>query len=166
MQKALNRFAVVALLALACQEPGSAAPPAPQPAQPADAPTIDTRPKSGNLRAPPPSAVKRHAEAADAGTSSPTPSPAAPGSDASAEAEAPTESEVERAISAANHCKTTADCVDLGGHCPFGCQVVVNASEAPRVRALIEAYPAPCVYRCAAPDPVACVEGRCEAKAR
>jgi hypothetical protein len=73
----------------------------------------------------------------------------------------PTESDIRDAIEDANHCSAVSDCVDVGTVCPFGCNILVNKSEAQRIRDMLDGYESTCAYDCAAPKGVACTGGRC-----
>jgi hypothetical protein len=77
----------------------------------------------------------------------------------------PSVDDVREAIGEANHCETVDDCVDLGAQCPFGCSVLVNASEADAIGALIEDYlsgqSTTCSYGCPSNRSLLCEEGVC-----
>lgn len=78
----------------------------------------------------------------------------------------PSEEEIRDEIEAANYCSRAEDCVDVGGVCPFGCQIPVNEAEADHIRDLLEEWEeAPdgeaCMYSCAEPEPIDCVAGEC-----
>jgi hypothetical protein len=78
----------------------------------------------------------------------------------------PSESHVKEEIAQANHCTAPADCVNLGSHCPFGCYVLVNQSEADRIADLIQEYDdahsrSQCMYDCIAFTGIGCREHQC-----
>ena len=65
--------------------------------------------------------------------------------------------EIEKATS----CATNEDCVNLGSKCPLGCEILVNRTEAPRIKAMLDAYKEECEFDCVA-CPFGCVRQRCE----
>jgi hypothetical protein len=76
------------------------------------------------------------------------------------------ERSVERAIVDAGYCEVDADCVAISGECPFGCWVVINATEVDDIERRMERYRqqrvgAQCVYDCAPAGPVRCDAGAC-----
>jgi hypothetical protein len=71
------------------------------------------------------------------------------------------EARVEAKLDDMNYCEEAADCVDVGGECPFGCYVLVNEAEASAARALLDRHVGTCVYDCAAPTEILCEAGRC-----
>jgi hypothetical protein len=73
------------------------------------------------------------------------------------------EAQIKQEISDANYCETAADCVDVGGKCPFDCYIFVNASEADRIGDLVGSYNSTCEYSCIAIDGVDCVDNKCQA---
>jgi hypothetical protein len=75
---------------------------------------------------------------------------------------APSEDHIQDEIDEANHCASASECVDVGTHCPFGCNILVHASEAARIRDLLDDHEESCVYDCMAPTTIECVAGRCE----
>jgi hypothetical protein len=80
----------------------------------------------------------------------------------------PSEKSVREALEVANFCTADADCVDLGGRCPFGCYLYVNKEKADAMRELLDEYEkgagakTRCDYQCLKCDQFACVSGRCE----
>ena len=79
----------------------------------------------------------------------------------------PSESDVKDEIDAANYCTVTTDCADVGTDCPFGCNILVNASEAERIQELINDYHSgrpneECMYDCVASYGIECRAGKCE----
>lgn len=79
--------------------------------------------------------------------------------------------EFDDVVAGANSCSAAADCALIAPGCPLGCFVAVNAAKKDEVEAkaksLIEDYQRggrACAYDCAAPGPVACVSGRCDAQ--
>ena len=74
---------------------------------------------------------------------------------------APSEDEIQEEIDEANHCTTADECVDVGTECPFGCNILVNAAEADRIRAMLEDHQESCAYDCLAPTIVTCTAGQC-----
>lgn len=80
-----------------------------------------------------------------------------------ASAPASDEARIKAEIAAANRCETTADCVDVGATCPFGCNILVHKDEAGRIRQLVDSFNSQCVYSCLAISGVQCIENRCEA---
>ena len=67
-------------------------------------------------------------------------------------------------IDNANYCSIDSDCVDAGGKCPFGCYNYVNTDEGERISALLEGYESKCIYGCAFPPEVECIDGSCVMK--
>jgi hypothetical protein len=74
----------------------------------------------------------------------------------------PSEKQIKRQLYAANYCKTTEDCVNVGPGCPFGCEIYVNKKEESNARTLIKSFESKCVYGCLPPKNVECVQGRCQ----
>lgn len=72
------------------------------------------------------------------------------------------EAGIKAAIAEANHCETKADCVLVGSKCPFDCYIYANASEADRIRTMVDGFHSDCTYSCIASDGVECVAGTCE----
>lgn len=72
------------------------------------------------------------------------------------------EARIKEQIAEANHCETAADCVDVGGKCPFDCYIFVHKNEADRIRTLVEGYDSQCTYSCVAMNGVRCTENKCE----
>lgn len=70
---------------------------------------------------------------------------------------------IKNAIGEANYCDTKDDCVLVGSKCPFDCYIYANASEADRIRTLVDGFESTCQYSCIASDGVECVAGKCEA---
>ena len=66
-------------------------------------------------------------------------------------------SEIEKATS----CATNEDCVNLGSKCPLGCEILVNRTEAVRIKPMLDSYQEECEFNCA-PCPFGCVRQRCE----
>ena len=70
-------------------------------------------------------------------------------------------------IDKANSCKTPKDCVNLGSHCPFGCDVLVNQSEKSSAKKLIDLYnqsnPSQCSYGCLSLKEIKCIASKCTA---
>ena len=75
---------------------------------------------------------------------------------------APSEDEIQEEIDEAGHCTAASECVDIGTECPFGCNILVNAAEADRIRGLLEDHDESCAYDCMAPTTIQCTAGRCE----
>lgn len=76
----------------------------------------------------------------------------------------PSQATVEQAIEEANTCTQTSDCVNLGSHCPFGCNVLVHTSKESEIRTLIQRYNsgnAQCAYDCIAIQGIACKNNKC-----
>lgn len=77
----------------------------------------------------------------------------------------PTENKVQAEIDDAAFCDVPEDCVSVGSQCPFGCNILVNESEAERIDGLLDRYnrshPVSCVYDCAAMLDVACEQNQC-----
>ncbi|MBI4950623.1 MAG: hypothetical protein HY908_01185 [Myxococcales bacterium] len=71
------------------------------------------------------------------------------------------EESTRQAIRAANHCATDDECVTLGDHCPFGCNITVHRDEASRIRALIAEHTASCINSCSFARETRCVAGSC-----
>jgi len=72
---------------------------------------------------------------------------------------------IQSEIDRANYCTTVADCGDAGSHCPFGCNILVNEAEVPRIRQLVESESkSSCVYDCAQLVSMACESRRCVAR--
>jgi len=74
-------------------------------------------------------------------------------------------------VAARQACQSAAECTNVTGSCPFGCAIPVAASAANEVTQKLasiverqEKAGTRCAYRCAAPEPPACVEGRCTGK--
>lgn len=74
-------------------------------------------------------------------------------------------------VAARQACHSEADCTNVGGSCPFGCTIPVAQSGADAVTQKLatlvkrqQQAGTNCAYRCMAPQPPACVEGRCSAK--
>ena len=74
-------------------------------------------------------------------------------------------------VAARQACHAAADCTNVGGSCPFGCTIPVAQSAADAVTQKLatlvkrqQQAGTNCAYRCMAPQPPACVEGRCSAK--
>jgi hypothetical protein len=77
---------------------------------------------------------------------------------------APSESAIREAIDEASYCDVAEDCANAGGQCPFGCDVLVNASEVEVIRDLMARYAergAECLYDCAALVEIRCDAGTC-----
>ena len=74
----------------------------------------------------------------------------------------PSEDEIQREIDEASYCTTASECVDVGTECPFGCNILVNAAEADRIRDLLDDHDETCLYDCVAPTTIQCTAGRCE----
>ena len=74
---------------------------------------------------------------------------------------------IQAEIDKANHCKIVADCKDLGSHCPFGCNVLVNKLETNNVQKLIEQYnqstSQKCAYDCLSIKKIKCIGSKCTA---
>lgn len=64
-------------------------------------------------------------------------------------------------LDAMNYCEEAADCVDVGGECPFGCYILVNTAEAAAAESLLDRHDEACVYDCAGPTEILCEAGRC-----
>lgn len=71
-------------------------------------------------------------------------------------------------VEARQSCASDADCQSVPGSCPFGCFIPAAAASAPAVEAKLaelqqrqEAGGARCMYRCMAPSPPVCTNGRC-----
>jgi len=69
-------------------------------------------------------------------------------------------------IKSSNFCGVAADCIDIGGACPFGCHNVVNRAEAERIKTSLTAFSSnslvPCKNRCSAlPIKIECKVGKC-----
>lgn len=65
-------------------------------------------------------------------------------------------------IAIANTCTQASDCVDVGSYCPFGCDILVNASQADRIQSLLESHEDnSCAYDCAAISWISCEAGVC-----
>jgi hypothetical protein len=71
-------------------------------------------------------------------------------------------------VAGANSCERESDCTVVFGACPLGCFVAVRADRKADVEAkardLLEEYRRGgkgCVYKCAQPGPVSCVERTC-----
>ena len=60
-----------------------------------------------------------------------------------------------------NYCEEAADCVDIGGECPFGCYILVNQAEESAAEALLAGHVGTCVYDCMAPTEILCEAGQC-----
>ncbi len=71
------------------------------------------------------------------------------------------EAHIKQEIAAANYCETPADCIDVGGKCPFDCYIFVNSSEVDRIKTMVEGYQSMCTYSCLAIEGVDCVENKC-----
>jgi hypothetical protein len=76
------------------------------------------------------------------------------------------EQSVKSEIEEARVCSTANDCVGLGAHCPFGCDVVVNKTEAERIQDLMNQYSdaqngGECLYDCLQSGPIVCDAGLC-----
>jgi len=74
-------------------------------------------------------------------------------------------------VAARQACQSAAECTNVTGSCPFGCAIPVAqkaANEvAQKLATLVERQEKEgtrCAYRCMAPEPPACVEGRCTGK--
>jgi len=96
--------------------------------------------------------------------SSAPPSSAAPASNDELKAE------LQAFLTTRQACAAPSDCTNLSGSCPFGCTIpVAKGAEADAKKKLAELVQrqeqqgSRCVYRCAAPEPPACVSGRCTA---
>jgi hypothetical protein len=74
---------------------------------------------------------------------------------------AESEAQIKQEIAAANYCETSADCVDVGGKCPFDCYIFVNSSEVDRIKAMVDGYQSTCTYSCLAIEGVDCVDNKC-----
>ena len=79
----------------------------------------------------------------------------------------PTAEQVRTAISDSTACEAVEECVDLGSHCPFGCQVVVHEDYAEDIQAMMDDYYATtqevCAAACAESSGIDCLEGTCTA---
>jgi hypothetical protein len=77
----------------------------------------------------------------------------------------PSSDTVQAAIDEANYCETEADCTDIGAICPFGCNILVNESEAEEIEGLIKKFldnqKSFCNYTCPAMGDVVCEGGSC-----
>ena len=77
-----------------------------------------------------------------------------------------TEASISAALEHANTCEVPEDCVNLGSVCPFGCNLVVNADEADKLRQRLNTYldhAESCMQTCEQATAVDCVAFRCEA---
>lgn len=72
------------------------------------------------------------------------------------------EKSLRKEIDMANHCATQQDCVNVGSKCPFGCYIYTHASEADRIRGLLENFQSNCEYSCISCPTVACVDNKCQ----
>jgi hypothetical protein len=69
---------------------------------------------------------------------------------------------LEQRIEDANYCEVAEDCVDVGSHCPFGCNILVNVEEADGIDRALERRRETCLYECAAPaGEIVCAQGEC-----
>jgi len=76
---------------------------------------------------------------------------------------APLEERLRDEVARAQSCDTHADCVvAVMGVCPFGCGIVTNKADAPRIKELLRAFPSTCMYRCRAGGEARCKARRCE----
>ncbi|MCS6912027.1 MAG: hypothetical protein RMK29_19910 [Myxococcales bacterium] len=72
------------------------------------------------------------------------------------------EDAVRQEIRQANTCNLAADCVDLGAHCPFGCNVLVHRSQAGRLAELLRTEGnRRCLYACPPLRSISCDNGVC-----
>lgn len=71
------------------------------------------------------------------------------------------EDRIESKLDEMNYCEEAADCVDIGGECPFGCYILVNEAEESAANALLARHVETCMYDCMAPTEVLCEAGRC-----
>jgi hypothetical protein len=77
----------------------------------------------------------------------------------------PSAEEIKKEIEAARPCGGDPDCVNIGGRCPFGCDIVVNRAWAERVRKLVNDYPKGCAQSCGPPPAaIVCESGLCAGK--
>jgi hypothetical protein len=78
--------------------------------------------------------------------------------------------EFEKAVSAHNSCKTSAECVVVTPGCPFGCYVSVAREYASEIgllaRDLVSRRGCQCMYKCSAAPQASCVHGTCTTEAR
>jgi hypothetical protein len=75
------------------------------------------------------------------------------------------EADVREEIRKANTCATVADCEDVGSHCPYGCNVLVNRTHAEHIRQLLRrSSNNTCQYDCAQLLSIACEAGVCVGK--
>ncbi len=72
------------------------------------------------------------------------------------------EAYIKQQIAEANYCETPADCIDVGGKCPFDCYIFVNSSEVDRMKEMVDGYESTCTYSCLAISGVDCVSNRCQ----
>lgn len=73
----------------------------------------------------------------------------------------PREARIEAKLDDMNYCEEAADCVDVGGECPFGCYILVNQAEEAKADALLGRHVETCMYDCVAPTEILCEAGRC-----
>lgn len=75
------------------------------------------------------------------------------------------EESIRSEIAQANTCERAEDCANVGTYCPYGCNILVNKSQASRIRALLEANNKnTCQYDCIALASIACENKICVAK--
>jgi hypothetical protein len=73
------------------------------------------------------------------------------------------EARIKQEIATANYCVTSADCIDVGGKCPFDCYIFVNSSEVDRIKPMVDGFESTCTYSCLAIDGVDCIDSKCQA---
>ena len=71
------------------------------------------------------------------------------------------EDRIQSKLDEMNYCDEAADCVDIGGECPFGCYILVNQAEESDAKALLARHVGTCVYDCVAPTEILCEAGQC-----
>ena len=69
---------------------------------------------------------------------------------------------IKEEIKNAKACDTAEDCVSVGSKCPFGCSIVVNKTNADRIKSLVDGYSTNCQYDCLPSDKIVCEEGQCK----
>jgi hypothetical protein len=72
------------------------------------------------------------------------------------------EASIRAEIASANTCTQATDCVSVGTYCPYGCDILVNASQADRIQSLLESHnDNTCQYDCASLSWISCDAGAC-----
>ena len=77
----------------------------------------------------------------------------------------PTQDEIRAEIRSANTCTTASDCSNVGTYCPYGCNILVNKSQAERIRQLLESnHENNCAFDCIPLQSIACENQICVVK--